>query len=138
MVSIRFANNDDINFLLKNTLLTSDQINSKIQINELVVASTNSIQVGLLVLDRLWSHIPFIAYIWVSENDRGIGVGKSLLEFLENDLKRTNEKALFSSSMENATKSQAWHKKMGFVETGIIHNINDNEIGEVFFRKELI
>ena len=138
MVNVRFANSDDVDFLLKNTQLTSDQINSKIQIDELIIASNNSNKIGLLVLDKLWSHIPFIAYIWVSEENRGHGVGKDLLKFLEDYLTQSNEKTLFSSSMENALKSQAWHKKMGFKETGIIHNINDNNIGEVFFRKDLV
>jgi len=30
---------------------------------------------------------------------------------------------------------QAWHRHMGFVECGIINGINENGIGEVFFRK---
>ena len=95
MVNIRFAKTDDIDFLLRNTQLTSDQIKSKKQIDELIIAYNSTNQIGLLILDKLWSHIPFIAYIWVSEENRDKGVGKKLLEFLEKHLIQLNKKTLF-------------------------------------------
>jgi hypothetical protein len=39
--------------------------------------------------------------------------------------------------MENEPKPQAWHKHMGFQEIGLLSNINENRIGETFFRKDL-
>jgi len=136
MANIQFADMGDHDFLLENTQLTEAQISIKMHNQELIIAS-NTNQVGLLVLDKLWNHIPFISYIWVSEKDRGKGTGEALLKFLESRLIEMNEKVLFSSSMETAVKAQKWHKKMGFSETGTIHNINNNNVGEVFFRKEL-
>ena len=137
MVNIRFSNRDDWAFLLKNTRLTEHQISVKTDSQELIIAQNNSENVGLLILDLLWNHIPFIANIWVAENNRGKGIGKALLKFLENHLIKLNAKVVFSSSMETALKAQEWHNKMGFSKTGTIHNINDNNVGEVFFRKEL-
>lgn len=137
MVNIRFAEKGDIDFLLDNTHLSESQISIKMLNHELIITHNNSENIGLLVLDLLWNHIPFIAYIWVAENHRNRGIGKELLSFLEIFLLNKNEKVLFSSSMETAAQAKNWHKRMGFLETGIIHNINNGNVGEVFFRKEL-
>ena len=40
--------------------------------------------------------------------------------------------------MENAKDAQAWHQHRGFKESGLISEINVDNIGEVFFRKTLL
>lgn len=37
--------------------------------------------------------------------------------------------------MTDATKAQKWHIRRGFEECGFITSINENNVGEVFFRK---
>ncbi|MFC1566114.1 GNAT family N-acetyltransferase [Candidatus Neomarinimicrobiota bacterium] len=105
--------------------------------NEIILAKFDIKSVGLLVLDFLWNHIPFISFIWVDEKYRPLRVGRALLIFLENYLIENNNELLISSSAENAKDAQAWYKHMDFKECGIISEINADNIGEVFFRKIL-
>ena len=78
-----------------------------------------------------------MASIWINPEYRKIGIGKSMLNYFKQYLSDNNYTMLFSSSMENAKEAQAWHKHMGFKECGFISEINDDNTGEVFFRKSL-
>jgi L-amino acid N-acyltransferase YncA len=60
-----------------------------------------------------------------------------LLRFVEQDLRAGGYRALYSSSQADEAAPQAWHRKSGFQECGIIEGINEGGIGEIFFRKDL-
>ena len=137
MVTIDFANQEAIRFLQDKSSLADSQLKYKVSNQEIIIASKDNEYSGYLILDYLWGHIPFISFIQVLPEEQRKGIGKKILDFLENYLKSCGQYVLFSSSMENATDAQTWHKRMGFVESGLITKINGNNIGEVFFRKEL-
>ncbi|MCJ7801659.1 MAG: GNAT family N-acetyltransferase [Candidatus Marinimicrobia bacterium] len=136
-VLISFATKHDNLFLIENTQLSHKTLNQKLLNNEILVAKSDRKSIGLLILDFLWNHIPFISFIWVDEKYRRLGVGKVLLIFLENYLIENNNEQLISSSMENAKDARAWHQHMGFKVCGTIAEINDDNTGEVFFKKSL-
>ena len=136
-VIISFAKKHDNLFLIDNTQLSHKTLNQKLLNNEIIVAKSDRKSIGLLILDFLWNHMPFISLIWVDKNYRRLGVGRALLIFLEDYLIKNNNEQLISSSMENAQDAQTWHKHMGFKECGLISEINADNIGEVFFRKTL-
>ncbi len=134
---VSFATISDNLFLIDNTQLSPKTLNQKLLNNEVLVARSDGQSIGLLILDYLWNHIPFISFIWVDEKYRQLGVGKALLIFLEEYLIKNNIEQLISSAMENAKNARSWHKHMGFKECGLISEINADNIGEVFFRKSL-
>jgi len=134
---VSFATISDNLFLKDNSQLSNKTLNQKLLNNEILVAKSDKKSVGLLILDYLWNHIPFISFIWVDEKYRQFGVGKALLIFLEAYLIKNKYTQIISSSMENAKDAQAWHKHMGFNKCGLISEINADKIGEVFFRKTL-
>jgi ribosomal protein S18 acetylase RimI-like enzyme len=136
-VIISFATKPDNLFLKSNTQLPHRTLNQKLLNKEIIVAKSDRKSIGLLILDFLWNHIPFISLIWIDEKYRRLGVGRALLIFLENYLIENNNEQLISSSMENAKDAQAWHQHMGFKECGLISEINADNVGEVFFKKSL-
>ncbi len=136
-INIDFATKQDELFIRKNVELTSEFFNRKVKYNEIFVAKVENKQVGFLIFDYLWSEVPFMASIWINPEYRKIGIGKSMLNYFKQYLSDNNYTMLFSSSMENAKEAQAWHKHMGFKECGFISEINDDNTGEVFFRKSL-
>ena len=71
------------------------------------------------------------------ESYRNEGIGQKILAFLEDHLRSIGHDVLYSSSQTNEPEPQAWHRSVGFVESGIIFGINEGGIGEVFFRKSL-
>lgn len=137
-LNIKFANQNDLESAMELDLhKNKDVISNKIDREEVIVAELEGEVVGCLKIEYLWTHMPFISYIVVKENLRASGIGERLLNFLENYLKEEKgSKFLLSSSMTNATKAQRWHMRRGFKECGFISSINEDGIGEVFFRKD--
>jgi GNAT superfamily N-acetyltransferase len=102
------------------------------------VADLDGDVIGYLRLEYIWGHVPYMALITLDKDVRGRGLGRRLLGFVEDALRKQGHKALISSSQVNEPPPQAWHRKVGFEEIGILAGINEGGVGEVFFRKDLV
>jgi len=146
-IKVRFANQMDLDGCialrlrsgqaLDHPAVPAKVIKRKIEQREIMVAEKAGQLVGYLRLEYLWSIVPYIALIWVVEEQRQRGVGRAMLHYLENALLEQGHTALYSSSQANEPEPQAWHRHVGFEECGFITGINEGGIGEVFFRKDL-
>lgn len=137
-VSVRFAIPEELEqCLVFDPSVHREVLRRKIGCEEVLVAETGGEIVGYLRLEHLWSKMPFIGLIHVHQEHRLAGVGRALLESLESFLRERGHRVLLSSSMADAAKAQAWHRKMGFEECGFLAGVNAGGIGEVFFRKPL-
>ena len=87
------------------------------------------------------SDIVFVSqdgYVPVDTVVRKIEAGdRALLQLLEKELHAGGHRTLFSSSQADEPESQAWHRRMGFVESGRLEGVNAGGVDELFFRKEL-
>ena len=137
--AVRFANPTDLDgcIALDHPTIPAKVIRRKIEQGEIIVAKRAGQLVGYLRLEYLWSMVPYIALIWVVEDQRHQGIGRAMLHYLENVLREQGYTALYSSSQANEPEPQAWHRHVGFEECGFIAGINEGEIGEIFFRKDL-
>ena len=137
-LKIRFAEMHDLDSCVELDLhKNTDIIKNKITMNEVIVAEVNNEVIGCLKIEYIWTHLPFISYIVIRKDFRSSGIGKSMLSFLENYLKKNGRSTLLSSTMTDAVNPQKWHLKMGFIECGILCGINEDGVGEIFFKKAL-
>ncbi len=137
-LKIRFAEMHDLDSCVELDLhKNTDIIKNKITMNEVIVAEVNNEVIGCLKIEYIWTHLPFISYIVIRKDFRSSGIGKSMLSFLENYLKKNGQSTLLSSTMTDAVNPQKWHLKMGFIECGILCGINEDGVGEIFFKKAL-
>ena len=137
-VIVRFAGPEVLEWcVVEDNLVTEQVIRHKIVNDEIIIAELDGQPIGYLRLEYLWSNIPYIGVIFVIELYRNEGIGRKILAFLENHLRSRGYNALYSSSQTNEPEPQAWHRSVGFVESGIISGINEGGVGEVFFRKSL-
>ena len=134
--SIRLAAYADLDFLQQRSNLPAQVLRRKVEWQEVVVAERAGGLVGSLHLEYLWSSVPYVALIYVLPGHRRQGVGRALLRFVETLLREQGHGALYSSSQADEPEPQAWHRRAGFEECGIIAGINKG-VGEVFFRKRL-
>lgn len=137
MISVRYAAPRDIDFVAQDGYVPVATIERKIDASEVVVAELDSLPVGYLRLEYLWSKLPYIGLIRVLPAARRRGVGRALLRFLEMELREAGHRVLLSSSEAGEPEPQAWHRHMGFVECGRLEAINEGGVDEIFFRKEL-
>lgn len=137
-LKIRFAEIKDLGSCVELDLHKNiDTIKNKISMKEVIVAENNNEVIGCLKIEYIWTHLPFISYIVIKNDFRASGIGRSMLTFLEEYLKNNGQDTLLSSTMTDAVNPQKWHLKMGFVECGMLCGINDDGVGEIFFKKAL-
>jgi N-acetylglutamate synthase-like GNAT family acetyltransferase len=136
-VVYRFGNKNDYEMIIeKDQNIRTKLIEWKLNNQEIVVAEAEGSFIGYLRIEYLWSKYPYIGLISVESGHRRQGIGSGLLLYIEEELKKNGIKALYSSSQVNEALPQEWHRRMGFVECGMINGINEGNIGEVFFYKE--
>jgi ribosomal protein S18 acetylase RimI-like enzyme len=136
-ISTRFAVPADLDFVRQDRHLPPEVVRRKIEGREVVVAELDGGPVGYLRLEYLWSKVPYVELIRVAPEYRRRGVGRALLTSVEGFLRERGHAALYSSSQADEAEPQAWHRRVGFEECGIIAGINEGGVGEVFFRKRL-
>ena len=137
IIQVRIAGDDDLSFVGQDGYLATEVLQRKIAAGEVLIAEQDGVAIGYLRLEFLWSKVPYIGLIRVLDGWRRRGVGRALLRFVEQDLRAGGYRALYSSSQADEAEPQAWHRKVGFQECGIISGINEGGIAEIFFRKDL-
>ena len=123
-------------FLTKNAYVSETIVRRKIEMEEFIVAVSDGEIAGFLQLEYLWSKAPYIALIRVLPEHQRRGLGKGMLQFVESFLFGRKYRSLYSSSQADEPEPQEWHRRVGFMECGIINGINDG-IDEIFFCKSL-
>jgi len=135
---VRFAGPEDLEWcVVEDGHVIEKIIRNKIVNDEIIVVELDGHLIAYIRLEYLWSTTPYIGLIFVNDEYRKVGVGRKMLEFLEDHLRAHGHDVLMSSSQANEPEPQAWHRAIGFVECGIISGLNEGGIGEVFFRKQL-
>ena len=136
---VRFAGPEDLEWcVVEDGQVTEQVIRHKIANDEIIVAEIDGQLIGYIRLEFLWSIKPYIGLVFIEEGYRREGIGRKMLRFLEDHLKKYGYEELYSSSDVSEPEPQAWHRANGFVECGIINGINEGDIGEIFFRKTLV
>lgn len=136
-IVIRTATEEDLNFVSRDAHLPDAILQRKVSDGDVFLALLEGEPVGYLRLEWLWSTLPYIERIWVRKPHRRAGIGRTLLAHVENDLVGRRHAALYSSSQADEPAPQAWHRRMGFEECGFLAGLNEDGVGEVFFRKAL-
>jgi GNAT superfamily N-acetyltransferase len=136
-VVVRTATRADLGFVAQDGLLPERVVLRKLDDGDVCVALRDDGPVGYLRLEWLWSALPYIEHIRVLESHRRGGVGRALLSHVEAQVARAGHAALYSSSQADEPEPQAWHRRMGFAECGLLAGVNAGGVGEVFFRKAL-
>ena len=103
-----------------------------------VIAELDGRVIGLIRVEYIWTVIPYMGLIWIEPQYRNRGLSGRLLGLLCDHLRHEGHKTLFSSSQANEPTPQAWHRHVGFVDSGRIEGINQGGVDEVVFRLSLI
>ncbi len=135
---VRFAGPEDLEWcVVEDGLVIEKIMRNKIVNDEIIVAEVDGQLAGYIRLEYLWSTTPYVGLIFVVDEYRKEGIGRKMMDFLEDYLKSRGHDTLMSSSQANEPEPQAWHRAIGFEECGMIAGLNDGGIGEIFFRKQL-
>jgi N-acetylglutamate synthase-like GNAT family acetyltransferase len=129
----RLATIADLAFVSQDGILPQAMVARKVAQEECFLVELNDRPVGVLRLEYLWSLVPYIALIHIKEGHRKHGCSRVLLDFVIEFLREKGHHRLYSSSQADEPTPQAWHRHMGFEECGVICEINQGGIDEIFF-----
>jgi ribosomal protein S18 acetylase RimI-like enzyme len=137
-ITVRAAEPSDLDWLVENDgHLDADILAAKVRAGEVLVAELDDERAGLLRFDRVWSTVPFVAQVRVSDEFRRRGVGRALVEALADHGRANGATFLLSSATGNESQAQAWHRAVGFRVCGGLSGINDGDVAEVVYRLPL-
>lgn len=136
-IAVRAATESDLGFVSQDGYLADPVVRRKVSDGNVFIAVRGDEPVGYLRLEWLWSKLPYVELIRVLEPHRRAGVGRALLAHVEAEAARRGHATLYSSSQADEPEPQAWHRRMGFEECGLLAGLNEGGVGEVFFRKSL-
>jgi GNAT superfamily N-acetyltransferase len=136
-IVVRPATPLDLAFVSRDGQVPPERVGRMIADGRVYLATCDGDPAGYARIEYLWSKIPYLGLIWVLEQHRRRGVGRSLLVAIERDARAAGHEFLYSSSQADEPPPQAWHRRMGFAECGMIAGINRGGVGEIFFRKPL-
>ena len=136
-ITVRWAQSTDAAFAFVAEHVADGILANRIAEHRIAVAEFDGKPVGAVQLEYLWGTRPYIALIRVDPSAQRRGAGRALLSFVATTLRATGHEQLYSSSQADEAEPQAWHRRMGFAECGIITGINAGGVGEVFFVKSL-
>lgn len=134
-VVVRRARMTDLGFVAQDGYVGEDRVARQIAAGEVWVAEHAGAAVGYLRLEYLWGRVPYIALIRVLPEHRRHGVGRALLDAVQEHASAGGHPWLYSSSQADEAEPQAWHRHMGFTECGFLAEVNGDGVGEIFFRK---
>ena len=134
-VIIRYANINDHLWLTEHDKHISEMnLRNKINNNEVYVIEINKKIVGWLRYNLFWDSIPFMNMVYILDEYQKVGIGKSLVKYWENEMKKNGYDNILTSTQSNE-EAQHFYRKLGYKEIGGFKYFNDPY--ETIFQKIL-
>ena len=138
MADIKYAELGDLDFFLEQdrhiTVNKRELLEQRLEHQQIIKAVVDEKIIAWLRFSYLWGDIPFMNFIFVSENYRRKGIGARLLSFWKKEMQKKCFKTLMTSSLADE-QGQFFHRKHGFEDCGCF--ILDDEALEIIFKKKI-
>jgi ribosomal protein S18 acetylase RimI-like enzyme len=108
------------------------QLEAGLRGSEISVALVDGIPKGYVLLNyRFYGH-PFIELLYIASERRRAGLGSALIEHV---LKHISGSKLFTSTNQSNEPMRELLRRLGFEESGIIHNLDPGDPELVFLKR---
>ncbi|WP_313135040.1 GNAT family N-acetyltransferase [Anaerocolumna sp.] len=135
-MEIQHANKIDYQYILNNDKhISKELIEPKINMKEIIIVrDKDNKNIGWLRYNYFWDNTPFINMLYLDENYRHKGIGKSLVTFWENEMKHNGYDLVMTSTLSNEN-AQHFYRKLGYKDAGSL--LLENEPLEIIFTKKI-
>ena len=100
--------------------------------NNCYVVVVDKRPIGYSVLEYTFFGCGFVSMLYLKEEYRRRGIGEKLMMHLESKCKT---KKLFTSTNKSNKPMQKLMKKMKYIESGIIHNLDPGDPELIYYKK---
>jgi len=135
MVEIKKAEEKDIKTIqdLDWVKERSDFLAKSVRFGQCWLARIENKTVGFVIFDQSFFENTFVKLLIVHEDYRRKGVGTALMRHVE---KICLTEKLFTSTNESNIPAQKLYESLGFVKSGFVENLDDDDL-EIFYFKKL-
>ena len=135
-MKIEYGSEVNFQFILDNDRHVSKElIENKLKEKEIIIAKDEDNKIiGWLRYSYFWDNTPFMNMLYINANYRNKGIGKELVLFWENEMKKKGYKFLMTSTLSNE-EAQHFYMKLGYKDSGSL--LLPNEPLEIIFIKKL-
>jgi len=136
-VSYLYAGKEHLEWLFireKDHNLTGEILLKKIEQKEILLAVLNKNPVGCLRFGYFWDTIPFMNLLFILSDHRKKGIGKGLVLFWENEMKKQQHKLLLTSTQSDEN-AQYFYRGLGYHDNGSL--FLPDEMPEIFLIKKI-
>ncbi|GHV39431.1 N-acetyltransferase [Clostridia bacterium] len=134
-IKIRTANENDIaTFTECDKHIPETVLFQKITNDEIYAAYDGETFVGWLRYGLFWDNTPFMNMLFVLDGYRGIGIGRRLTQFWEEQMQARGYKIVMTSTQQNEM-SQHFYTHLGYLAIGGLMQSSGEY--EIIFSKEI-
>lgn len=117
-MKIRLAKTNDLEMLsLNDKHINKSELENLIKLNRVYITEINSNFIGWLRYNLFWDNTPFMNMLYITEENRGQGFGKLLVEHWENEMKSLNYNTVMTSTASDEY-AQHFYMKLGYKVVG--------------------
>jgi ribosomal protein S18 acetylase RimI-like enzyme len=110
-----------------------EYIRKAIEEERCIIAFNKNLIVGFLIFDTHFFDCSFISLIIVKPTERRKGYATSLIQYF---IKISATKKVFSSTNKSNQRMQEVFKVNGFIESGFIENLDEDDPEIIYFRSK--
>ena len=135
-MKIEYGSEVNYQFILDNDRhISKELIKNKLKEKEIIIAKDQDNKIiGWLRYSYFWDNTPFMNMLYIIENYRNKGIGKELVIFWENEMKKKGYKFLMTSTQSNE-EAQNFYRKLEYKDSGSL--LLPNEPLEIIFIKSI-
>ena len=117
-IKIRIANQNDEHIIAEHDdHIQQNVISDKITRGEIYVAYDGDKFIGWLRYGMFWDTVPFMNMLMLLPEYRGKGIGRRLVTFWEEEMRKQGHTQLFTSTQQNE-HAQHFYNALGYVAAG--------------------
>jgi N-acetylglutamate synthase-like GNAT family acetyltransferase len=99
--------------------VTLDALSRAVEEHRVMVSTNGGAIIGVVRFNFFWDSIPFLNMLYVAETWQNRGVGSSLLELWEREMKSQGYGRVFTSTMASE-RGQYFFRKHGYTDIGCL------------------
>lgn len=117
-MNIRLATADDVPVLIKyDKHISTEELALSIKLRRIYIAEKGGSFAGWLRYSMFWDNTPFMNMLYILGEFQNLGIGKSLTQLWENDMKSKGFDTLMTSTV-SSEYAQHFYNKLGYYAIG--------------------
>ena len=134
-MEIRYAKPGDLEMVSEyDEHISKEEMKNSIKMKRIILLCINGEYGGRLRFNLFWDNIPFMNLLYVTEEQRGKGYGRTLVEFWEHEMAEQGYKFVLTSTQSDE-EAQFFYRKLGYTDRGAL--VLPKEPLEIIFYKKL-